>query len=145
MLCRSNEQLALKNAKAVDLMSLCVELKDEAADVRGKVAPLEEEVRLLRAKVAPLEEEVWLLMGNLQEVAGERDESWCQVTEASLCVDSLTRDLETEWSEGQGLRARMGGKRCCLVLSFWVSSGYVSSSLSSQTSRRIWTPPSRPL
>lgn len=65
MLCRSNEQLEMKNAKAVDLASLCLELKDEATDVRGKLAPLEEKVRLLRAKMAPLEEEVWLLMGNL--------------------------------------------------------------------------------
>jgi hypothetical protein len=47
---------------------------------------------------------------------GERDESRCQVTYASLRVDSLMRDLEAERSEGQGLTAQMGGKRCCLVV-----------------------------
>jgi hypothetical protein len=32
MLCRSNEQLALKNAEVADLTSLCMELKDEAVN-----------------------------------------------------------------------------------------------------------------
>jgi hypothetical protein len=31
-----------------------------------------------------------------------------QVTEASLCVDSLSKHLEAERSEGRALRARMG-------------------------------------
>jgi hypothetical protein len=50
MLCRANEQLALKSAEAVDLSSLCEELKDEATDKQGKVAPLKEEVWLLRER-----------------------------------------------------------------------------------------------
>jgi chromosome segregation ATPase len=104
-----NEQLALKSAEVADLLSLCTELKDDVATERGKVPPLEEEVRRLRARVAPLQEEVWLLNGNLPAVAGEQDESRRQVTEASLRVDSLTRELEVERSEGQALRAWMGG------------------------------------
>jgi Fe-S cluster biosynthesis and repair protein YggX len=98
MLCHSNEQLALKNAEAVDLVSLCAELKDEVAAAHEKVIPLEEEVWLLRGKVAPLEEEVRLLKENLRAMASERDKSRHQATEASLRADSLTRDLEAERS-----------------------------------------------
>jgi hypothetical protein len=36
MLLHANEQLALRSAEAADLMSLCVELKDEATTKRGK-------------------------------------------------------------------------------------------------------------
>ena len=145
MLLRSNEQLALRSAEVVDLTSCCVGPKEEDMTDREGMHRLADEVCCMKAEADQREEEMRQMKENLEAVTVEWDESWCQVTEASLCVDSLTRDLETEWSEGQGLRARMGGKRCCLVLSFWVSSGYVSSSLSSQTSRRIWTPPSRPL
>jgi hypothetical protein len=57
MLCCSNEQLALKSAKAIDLMSMRTELKDKVVATRGRVASLEE-AESLREKVAPLEEEV---------------------------------------------------------------------------------------
>lgn len=56
MLCRSNEQLALKSVEAVDLLSLCAELKDEVVATCGRVVPLQEEVRLLNERVALLEE-----------------------------------------------------------------------------------------
>lgn len=68
-----------------------------------------------------LEEELRLLKGNLHVVSDERDESRRQVTEASLHVDSLTRELDVEWSEGQGLRAQMRVKRCYLALSLFRS------------------------
>lgn len=110
MLCRSNEQLALKSAEAVDLSLLCAELKDEATAAHGRVVSLEEEVQSLREKVAPLDEEVRQLKENLHAVAGERDESRRQATEASLHADCLARDLEAEQSEGQGLWVQMEGK-----------------------------------
>lgn len=109
------------------------------------MAPLEEEVQLLKARVVPLEEEVRLLKGNLQAVAGERDKSRRQIIEASLHVDSLTRDLEVERSKGQALRARMGGKRCYLVSSSFRSVWPCLTSFYSQSSRRIWMPLPRPL
>lgn len=131
MMCHSNEHLALKSAEAADLASLCVELKDEVVATRGKVVPLQEEVRLLnervvpleeaaqslRERVAPLEEEVRRLKENLWAVA--RDESRRQATEAFLHADSLSRDLGAERSTVQGLRAQIGGKRCCLIFSIW--------------------------
>jgi predicted RNase H-like nuclease (RuvC/YqgF family) len=116
-------------------------IKDEFVVTRGQVTPLEEEVRLLREKVAPLEEEVHLLKENLRMVANERDKSSRQATEASLCVDSLTRDQEAERPEGQGLRVQMGGKR--LYFRFLLAVSQCLFLL--QSSIRIWTPPSRPL
>jgi hypothetical protein len=38
----------------VELTSLCVELKDETAAAREKVAPLEDEVRLLKESLLKL-------------------------------------------------------------------------------------------
>lgn len=64
MLCCSNEQLALKSAKATDLTSLCTELKDKVVATCGRVASLEE-AESLREKVALLEEEVRQLKENL--------------------------------------------------------------------------------
>lgn len=90
----------MKSAEAADLSSLCVELKDEAVAASGRVVLLEGEAQSLREKVAPLEEEVWQLKENLRVLADERDESRRQATEASLCADSLARDLEDERSEG---------------------------------------------
>jgi hypothetical protein len=52
-------------------------------------------------------------------VIDERDESRRQATEASSRADSLTRDLEGERSEVQGLKGQMGGMRCYLPLSIW--------------------------
>lgn len=119
MYCRSNEQLALKSVEAVDLLSLCAELKDEVVATCGRVVPLQEEVRLLnervalldqeamkslRERVVPLEEEVRRLKESLLAVAGERDESRRQAIDAFLRADSLARDLETERS-AQSLRA----------------------------------------
>lgn len=68
-----------------------------------------------------MEEELRLLKGNLHVVSDERDESRRQVTEASLHVDSLTRELDVEWSEGHGLRAQMRVKCCYLALSLFRS------------------------
>jgi chromosome segregation ATPase len=133
MTCHSNEHLSLKSAEAVDLASLCVELKDEVVATHGKVVPLQEEVRLLNERVVPLEEaaqslrervalleeEVRRLKENLWAIIGERDESRRQATEAFLHADSLSRDLGAERSTVQGLRPQMGGKRCCLIFSIW--------------------------
>jgi hypothetical protein len=62
-----------------------------------------------------------LLKGNLQAVAVEWDEYRRQVTEASLCVDSLSNHLEVERSEGRALRAQMGG--------IWLKSCFIWSNL----------------
>lgn len=57
LLDRSNEQLAQKSAKAVDLLTLCLDLRDEAATTRWEVAPLVKKVRSLEE--------------NLQKLSGE--------------------------------------------------------------------------
>jgi hypothetical protein len=71
----------------------------------------------------------------------ERDKSRCQVTEASLRVDSLSKHLEAERSEGRSLKAQMGGtllKSCSIFWSdhFFSSHGLTLSS-SFEASRRI--------
>jgi hypothetical protein len=62
------------------------------------------------------------LRENLWVVSGEQDESRRQVTEASLRADFLAKDLGGEQTMAQGLRACLGGKRCCLVLPILTSS-----------------------
>jgi chromosome segregation ATPase len=86
LLDRSNEQLAQKSAKVVDLLTLCLELRVEAATARWEVAPLVEKVRSLEE--------------NLQKVSSEQEELQCQ-------AGSLT--------EAQGLWTQMGGM-CCLPI-----------------------------
>jgi biotin carboxyl carrier protein len=92
-----------------DLMSRCMGLKEEAATERTKVPLLADEVRRLKTEADLRQEEMRQLKGNLQAVATERDESQRMVAEASLHVDSLSKHLEAARSEGQALRAPMGG------------------------------------
>jgi hypothetical protein len=90
-----NEQLALRSAEVADLTSRCEGLKEEGATDRAKVCPLAYEVCRLKAEADLREEEMRKMKGNLRTVAVavEWDESRCQVAEASLRIDSLSKHL----------------------------------------------------
>jgi uncharacterized coiled-coil DUF342 family protein len=81
------------------------------------VRQLGDEVHRLKAEVDRCEEEMRQMKGNLQAMTVEHDESWCQVVEASLLIDSLSKHLEAKRSEGRALKARIGGilSKPCLV------------------------------
>ena len=111
----------------VDLTSRCEGLKEEGATDRESVCWLRDEVRHLKAEADHHEEEMRQMKGNLQVVMVQWDKSRCQVAEASLHVDSLSKHLEAERSEGQALKARIGGilPKSCLV--FWVRSLFLAT------------------
>jgi chromosome segregation ATPase len=116
LLC-SNEQLALRSDKVVDLTSWCMGLKEEGLADRTSVHRLVDGVRHIKAEADKHEEEMRQMKGNLQALMVEWDKSQCQDVEASLRVDSLSKHLEGERSEGRALKARIGGilRKSCLV------------------------------
>lgn len=118
LLC-SNEQLARRSAEVVDLTSRCEGLKEEGGAIRESVRRLRDKVRRLKAEVDHREEELRQMKGNLQAVTVEWDK-------ASLPVDSLSKHLEAERSEGRALKAQIGGilPKPCLI--FWVRSLFLA-------------------
>jgi hypothetical protein len=64
----------------------------------------------------------------------ERDESRSQATEASLCADSLARDLEAERSAATDLRAHVGSN-CDRLILFRISSSHILVFLFSSRAR----------
>jgi outer membrane murein-binding lipoprotein Lpp len=133
--------LALRSTEVADMTSRCEGLKEVGATDRAKVCPLAHEVRRLKAEADLREEEMRQMKGNLRAVAVKRDESRCQVAEASPCIDSLSKHLEAERFEGRALKAWIGGillKSCLIFLGSISFSGYRLMLLSSfQASRRI--------
>jgi chromosome segregation ATPase len=112
-----HEQLVLRSAEVADLTSWCVGLKEEGTTDRAKVCRLADKVRRMKAEADLRQEEMRQMKGNLQVVMVQWDKSRCQVAEASLHVDSLSKHLEAERSEGQALKARIGGilLKPCLI------------------------------
>jgi hypothetical protein len=108
-LLHSNEQLALRSAEVVDLTSCCVGPKEEDMTDREGMHRLADEVCCMKAEADQREEEMRQMKENLEAVTVEWDESWCQVVEASICIDSLSKHLKVERSEGQALKAWIGG------------------------------------
>ncbi|KAL5654331.1 hypothetical protein ACJX0J_033650, partial [Zea mays] len=98
----------LRSAEVADLTSWCVGLKEEGTTDRAKVCRLADKVRRMKAEADLRQEEMRQMKGNLQVVMVQWDKSRCQVAEASLHVDSLSKHLEAERSEGQALKARIG-------------------------------------
>ncbi|KAL5658382.1 hypothetical protein ACJX0J_031545, partial [Zea mays] len=98
---RAVTQLARRSAEVVDLTSRCEGLKEEGGAIRESVRRLRDKVRRLKAEADHREEELRQMKGNLQAVTVEWDK-------ASLPVDSLSKHLEAERSEGRALKAQIG-------------------------------------
>ena len=112
LLC-SNEQLARRSAEVADLTSRCEGLKEEVVADHESVCRLRGEVRNLKALADHREEEMRQVKENLQAVTIEQDK-------ASLRVDSLSKSLEDERTEGRFLNARIGGILSKPHFVFWV-------------------------